>query len=134
MNTAIEIIEDTVEWYSQDVDRRSIIDSKCSYDNSNGNKCAVGRFLSEYGLSYVKKNLLNNVSIGNIFYLWDNADTFKNQILVPEVSWMSDLGFWAALQELHDEDCYWTSNGLSAEGKAQVVMLKNKYIHLKKSE
>lgn len=52
--TNVEFILDTVRFYTEDPDRRAYHadDGSCVYLTDNGNKCAVGRCFSQYGLDH----------------------------------------------------------------------------------
>lgn len=114
MKTKTEIINETVLYYSEDVNRRSISEQGgCSYLNHEGKMCAVGRCFTEEGLEKY-----GNAS--NFFGL-NMIDSFKEEYKVY------DTGFWEDLQKLHDYSGNWTSVGLSNKGRESVNYLLGIY-------
>jgi hypothetical protein len=115
--TKLEIIDETVAYYSEDVSRRAIISSgsmsPCLYLTKDGRMCAVGRCLSEKGLE-IYGNLSSCFTYGMIKYM-------KPGYVIE------DSGFWANLQELHDSNDFWDKDGLSPNGALKVIELKEEY-------
>lgn len=114
----INLLEETVSYYAEDVSRRSVNkDSEmCSYININGNKCAVGRCLQNYTSRFeywsVDKRIGENFLISDL----DFKERYQN----------FDRNFWVDLQLLHDKAINWLSNGLSEEGTKFVSLIKKK--------
>jgi hypothetical protein len=119
MKTKLEIINETVEYYSEDVNRRALSINKdgsvdgCKYLTNDGKMCAVGRCLTEEGLeefgsraSYYNRNM---------------SPFFKEDYQIY------DDFFWRDLQELHDYNHYWNEEGLTRHGKEQVQYLLETY-------
>lgn len=120
--TAVEIIEETVNYYSEDVNRRAVKkdelgDSYCEYLSANGNMCAVGRCMSDPSL------FDNDERITNILNKYKEEDILKPQYLGHEQE------FWRGLQRLHDDlgKRYWCERGLTRSGKKEVLRLKKLY-------
>lgn len=125
--TKVEIITETMEFYSHDTSRRSKNDvGLCVYNGEGGNHCAVGRcMLDTYRAqgtdlkvdSYVTAELLSHeLDLNSI----DDA--------LEEVYRGHELDFWANLQSFHDLDQHWNeSGGLSEAGKCKFEFLINKY-------
>lgn len=120
MKTKIEIIKETVEYYSADVSRRSIFVTelglyKCMYNSPDGKQCAFARCAepidSKYE-SYSSDKLLLEAGI---------------KILKPEYRHIVNKSFWHALQRLHDKHSHWGDRGLTEAGKTYVKKLMDKY-------
>lgn len=117
MKTKLEVINETVEYYSQDVSRRAIRPDgySCSYYTESGNMCGVGRCLED--------PIAFKHSYSNASYL---LDLYGFQILKEEYRIMDTL-FWRDIQILHDYTPNWTKEGLSEIGKQRWEELKQKY-------
>lgn len=108
--TTLEIINETVEYYSKDTKRRA----PCLYfQESTGNMCAVGR-------------CANNPKELNPFRFFSQLGLSDEEIFKPEYRGHS-VEFWSDLQKLHDNNLNWDESGLSFLGKDQVETLKVKY-------
>lgn len=123
----LRILEETVEYYSQNPEERRCVNSKngkCYYHGKNAQKksegCAVGRLLSnelqlELDENYTLNSKEDNSSVSGIFH--NLPDDIK------------DLGkqYLHNLQQLHDQDFYWNNeSGLSESGKLEYELIKNK--------
>ena len=117
--TPLELIEETVSYYSEDTSRRGLDETnQCVYKTDQGQMCAVGRCLKED----VNVNSFNYDSdVDNLFKEYD----FPN-IIKPEYSKITQE-LWGSLQMLHDQQHNWEVNSLSVIGKERVAMLKKKY-------
>lgn len=116
MKTAIEIIDETVEFYAADpAGRRSKLSSGgCLYFGLDEKRCAVGRcFKDSITPDMVKEN-------ETPAYLPLNDLLKEDYLNLPE-------RFWSDLQEFHDTDDYWNLEGLTPEGKDYVYGLKTRY-------
>ncbi len=121
--TKIEIIEETVEFYSKDPEGRRSLDEfrDCKYNGPKGTHCAVGRcMLSKY--KRLGSKFKHNSEDVYVLLDADNIDHF----LSPKYRGHG-ITFWQDLQELHDKDSFWDKRGLSAYGKTLVKELKEKY-------
>lgn len=121
--TKLEIIDETVAFYSENVDRRAMDDIRCAYfDTNTSNKCAVGRCLidPEKVERMLRKDLPTDV-----------FNLYKSGIIVEESFQDKYKGhsivFWNELQKLHDIDDYWQKGGLTKIGKEYVNELKEMY-------
>lgn len=117
------VLQDTVQYYSKDPDgRRCIVDDMCRYSPKTLGKeatsegCAIGRLLppelrEELDINYYNKT----VRYTSLF--WE---------LPQEVQ---DLGqdFLTMLQNLHDVDIYWDSEGLTEKGEEMVKQIQEVY-------
>lgn len=113
MKTKIEIINETVEYYSADVSRRAVGDVKglnsesCHY-YKDGKMCAVGRCMidpkhwSDSG-AWVEDLLLER----------EGGDDF-----LKEEYRGHDAKFWKDLQVFHDTFHHWNENGITPTGVA----------------
>jgi hypothetical protein len=110
MKTKIEIINETVKYYSQDVNRRAY-DPRygCVYLTSTGKMCAVGRCLIN-----PSKGFIGSVSS---FSRADNTPVDLETELKPEYRGHG-LQFWNVVQALHDNSYYWCNTGLTSAGTA----------------
>lgn len=117
--TRIDIIKETVDFYSQDpVNRRSIDEEEpemCLYNSSNGKQCAFARYVEEPEDCIERKNASD--------LLEKKVITLKKGVRHLK----EDLYFWNNLQYLHDDEENWTKTGLSTEGEGEVNRLLEKY-------
>lgn len=112
-------LDDMVSFYSENpMGLRAKERGSCTYKASNGNKCAIGRMLSEDDLRELEKEgNLEDTSIDSII-----GDLTSKRVLDLPMS------FLEALQALHDEDENWIADGLSAAGiKARDRIKENIY-------
>ena len=109
MKTRTEIIQETVDYYSEDISRRAAADGSCEYLTNDGRMCAVGRCFNEEGLEKYK----------------DCHSAFDIEMLsyYKEDYKIDDWLFWQRLQNLHDSPLYWCNSGLSESGKKYVEKL-----------
>ena len=120
MKTPIEIIDETVAYYSEDVSRRSIgkIGDRCVYKNFEGKKCAVGRCTNSEWLDDWYKNNVSEPTLATVL-----------EHLEPEYQGHS-RSFWSQLQYIHDPNRNWDEKGLSEHGVGNVNYLKRQYENL----
>lgn len=128
--TKLEIINETVEFYSADPKRRSFfIDEedkqKCLYNGKNGEHCAVGRCLEdkyhEMGQDLPKNSfMLRDLFMGN--------DVNSLDEMLKEKYRGHERMFWSDLQKLHDNPNNWTKTGISQIGQFYVDILINQYV------
>lgn len=112
--TEVELLMDTVQFYADDPNRRSVIiedngDHLCMYSH-NGKHCAIGRFLLDHPVSIEGQT----------------AASLPEKLFPREIYRMG-LNFIEALQTLHDTSIYWDNNGLSDSGKVEVETMADKY-------
>src|SRR6056297_3193743 len=98
----IEIINETVKFYSKDPDnlRSFDEDGDCAYNNTNNRHCAVGRCLM-YKYKRHGKKLKGNY--GDLTSLCNYYNKKVDEILSPKYRGHSII-FWDDLQNLHDDD------------------------------
>lgn len=123
----LEILEDTVKYYSENVLRRCVEDGACRYspeslniqDISEG--CAIGRLLPR-DLCNKLDELDSDLSVR---YFFHKSDRYPN-LEIPQDILVLGKDFLIALQTLHDMDCYWDENGLSERGESFVGEIQQK--------
>lgn len=122
----LEILEDTVKYYSEDTSRRAleIIQGhgslpKCKYiTTDNKKRCAVGRLISDDKIEQLK--YINN-TVESIFI--DNPEILSKDIKLVGKYFMQDL------QYLHDLEDNWDICGITKKGKLSVEQIKEKFIY-----
>jgi len=123
--TKEEIIDETVAYYSEDVNRRSKYMGTCAYNSYYGlenRHCAIGRCMQQHYKDQ-GTSLHNNYECDIDCFLSDLG--LNNIDLILEEKYHGhDLKFWIELQRLHDLDCNWTNNGLTMMGVDKVKEIK----------
>lgn len=127
--TKVDIINETVEFYSADPKRRSYyIDEennpKCLYNGKNGEHCAVGRCLED------KYHEMGSELFGNSFAIRDffvKNDCESLDEMLKEQYRGHERMFWSELQRLHDNPRNWIEIGISQIGQLFVDQLINQY-------
>ena len=124
--TPIEIIDDTIAYYSEDINRRALNNNgilSCGYYLKEGKKvkkCAVGRCLKRGVAKKLEEDtkdidsIIQNI-IDDEVITWTD---FKKKYQYPNIE------FWSQLQELHDDCENWNKKGLSSLGKRRVIVMK----------
>lgn len=123
--TKIEIINETVEFYSKNPQLRSVDEkNKCSYNSGDGRHCAVGRCLLK---GYQKQGVK---LIGNICNLESFVDKHEKSLdsMLQARYRGNDESFWMSLQNLHDTHANWSDNGLTDMGQGEVNRLTQKFL------
>lgn len=120
--TYLEVLEDTVKYYSEDVNRRGLnLNGGCVYHgikDDNTVLCAVGRCLKDP--KEFESNRWGSVSD---FY----CDIFNDDFipaLKEEYQHLTYRRFWEFLQMLHDTELFWDANGITKAGENQVEVIK----------
>src|SRR5688572_1556530 len=110
----LEIIEETVKYYSEDITRRAITEKGgCDYLTYEGKMCAVGRCMINPQPFYAGVTILN-------------LESPLETLLKPEYRG-HPIEFWAELQRLHDTRHYWYDQGLSNDGLFYLKKLKERW-------
>ena len=112
---ALELLEDTVNFYSVDpVGRRAVDDNGfCFYVMPDGKRCAIGRFLSmQCDDRHITMNILG---------LKDN----RNEIFSEEISSIPG-NLLRLIQNFHDTSSNWNLHGLSETGQFHYEELKER--------
>jgi hypothetical protein len=116
LKTKLEIIDETVEYYSQDVSRRAVLpDGQCRYYVSDGRVCAVGKYLMN------PQEFEHSLGSSTSLFSREGINILKKEYRIE------DSSFWYDLQGLHDYSFYWTDIGLSDAGIKEVKRLKEAY-------
>ena len=121
MKTAKEIIEETIQYYSEDTSRRALEEGGCQYTTEDGNHCAVGRCLEE---EYQTTDFEYNQTKG-VIQLVDYYQTMDNILREEYRGHPTDL--WERLQRLHDGDFNWDEDGLTGIGIAAANRILEDY-------
>jgi len=121
--TKIQIIEETVEYYSADTSRRGVFGSNCVYYAPRLNDevmCAVGRCIKE-----PKK--LHGV-FASITRLAEKVNEESLDNLLKEEYRGHSKDFWQDLQGFHDTRENWNEHiGLTEEGETNLKLLLTEY-------
>ena len=116
--TAIELIDETAAYYSQDTSRRAVDgDGFCMY-KTKGKMCAVGRCI-------LKKQ--NTRLAGGVNNICRNGNKINlNNILKVKYKGLPQK-LWVDLQNFHDVCSYWDDKGLTEKGQERVDGLKEQW-------
>lgn len=119
----LEILEDTVKYYSEDTNRRCMhVDTETCYyapeslgkqEISNG--CAVGRLLSPELRKQIDE--YGPISIDTVM----RDEDIELPLEVRELT----ADFLMKLQDLHDKQLHWNKEGLTQEGLDKVQEIKD---------
>lgn len=123
--TKLEIINETISFYTGDTKRRSLNDKGyCVYNGPNGTHCAVGRCLLPKYKEMGDLLPMNDDSITELFkeHNFDSIDD-----MLEEKYRGHHYSFWAQLQALHDGKEYWDASGFTTEGEKQADMIINMF-------
>ncbi len=123
--TKLEIIEETVKYYSEDTSRRSKKDGRCVYLSPEGNNCAFGRCCTEEGLAFMAGK--EGVAVGIFDRANSNYPGREIDSVLKEKYHGNSSDFWLSLQRFHDEDTWWGSNSLTETGLQRLNQLKEMY-------
>ncbi len=86
------------------------------YNASNGNRCAIGRLLSEPQAKYLTSTYkYQDETVRRLITKLDPKVPMEAEIL--EVLQQYDLEFLCQLQRLHDNHKYWDEDGLNDYGE-----------------
>lgn len=124
----LEVLEDTVKYYSEDINRRCFGDgddpSECRYSPKSVGKegisqgCAVGRLLPQE----MKDEIDETYGAVNI----DDLVSYHSYALPKEVISLG-VNFLVQLQRLHDKNEHWSKSGLSDKGQLTVNEIKETF-------
>jgi hypothetical protein len=125
MKSKLEIIEETIKYYSKRKRTYDVDGESCVY-YYRGAKCAVGRCMinpkeaeKTYGGGTITW-LINGMVRNNLAITVDD--------LLLEQYRGHEIEFWEELQSLHDYSTHWDNKKLSEEGLEYVENLKLKYV------
>ena len=127
MKTKIQIIDETVDYYSKNHRGKSLdhLIAGCYYRTPEGHMCAVGRCL-----------LKKHISSRSIITFGDSNDLFDGlgepDLILKKNYHGHSRNFWQALQKFHDTDSNWQRNSkggsnLTPSGEEMLAILKMNY-------
>lgn len=133
--TAEEILDETIAFYGADpAGRRSTVrvhqemttTESCRYVSPEGNRCAVGRCLTERAAKEAARHH-NTRSVGYLAEITTPWSSF-DPLLRPRYRGHS-LDFWSDLQALHDNEIYWVKGGggLTPVGMDRAAKIREEY-------
>lgn len=112
---AVELLNETKDFYSEDTSRRAVVSHHdnsrgCYYSTTDGRHCAIGRKLPKELLAELRQQVL---SVCNLLEQR------------PEVDAIFDLPkqFLVWLQDFHDDDRSWDEEGLTPYGENRYAYL-----------
>lgn len=123
----LEVLVDTINHYKYTnravtSDPTGIV--KCTYLNPvTGYKCAIGRLLNNDECNWLVTHSVG--MIDDIFEFPPYDDYEYTSIMQKLAKYSNEFLRW--LQRLHDNEHYWSKNGLSEIGKLEVEYFKSKY-------
>lgn len=134
MKTTHEIIDETIEWYSNNPRSKGFRDSgkeTCKYLGANGTHCAFSRCcdLSNHEVVKILRKLDSETNEGALrdfeseSAFSKHCDFFFQDLLGADYRGHA-IDFWASLQCLHDMDSCWPNERLSDEGFSYANYLK----------
>lgn len=117
MKSKIEIIKETVEYYSNNPRSINTAGTSCLYNGPNGEKCAFSRCCVD-DASFIEGTSADS-TLGSL----------SNQNILKEEYRGHDGIFWNNVQALHDLSANWNDegNGLSDIGIERVNKLIQRY-------
>jgi hypothetical protein len=113
----LEILNETVQYYSEDVTRRGTnrTTGSCEYLTEEGCMCAVGRCMSKPSRDMIGSATMLTIGVSC-------SDLEKE--LKPEYRG-HPISFWRDIQTLHDKDANWSvASGLTTYGEFRVAQIK----------
>ena len=110
-----EILLETVSFYNSKNRGYDEVSGNCVYEGSDGNRCAVGRCMTDEGIKFVNKFPADGGSDVNVINEKVNIDS-----LLQEKYQGASLSFWKELQLLHDTPQCWDDSGITDRGKERV--------------
>jgi len=131
--TELELLEDTIKYYSENPERRCVVMRSCYYSPITAGKenisegCAIGRHLDkDFALQIDNEDddFGGCSQIENVLSIMlekeENKSKFPDWMLKMKPNFLSDI------QGLHDGVSHWDKNGLTQEGLEYVKEIKNK--------
>jgi len=110
-----EILLETVSFYNSKNRGYDEDSGNCAYEGSDGNRCAVGRCMTDEGIKIANTFPADGGSDVNVINEKVNIDS-----LLQEKYQGVSLSFWKELQMLHDSSKYWDESGITDFGKVNV--------------
>ncbi len=117
LKSKLEIIEEIAAYYSEDPSRRGLNeDGLCQY-YSKGKVCAVGYCLKNPENFEEEEGCIPILIQEKIITFEDFKEDYR----------IEDECFWELLQEFHDTQSNWNSNGLTKLGHLNLENLRETY-------
>lgn len=120
----LEIIDDTIDFYSKNKRAFNVDIEGCVYRTDEGYRCAHSRCIKDEFIDDIVEKFNDSYNADDVI------SYFGDFIHKEEYQGHSDT-FWNDIQNLHDRLVYWeqtdTGNKLTYLGKNFVEDLKNKY-------
>ena len=110
-----EILLETVSFYNLKNRGYDEVSGNCVYEGSDGNRCAVGRCMTDKGIKIANTFPADGGSDVNVINEKVNIDS-----LLQEKYQGASLRFWKELQMLHDTSFCWDESGITDWGKDRV--------------
>lgn len=137
--TTHEIIDETVAWYRDHP--RSKVRKKsggmgCAYIGPDGERCAFSRCCELDDALILKFANLDNSDDGGALSSYFSEKEFTKEVgydfqkIIQEKYRGHSIGFWVAIQQLHDDDAHWKDpNGgdLTEQGLKFVEGIKKRW-------
>lgn len=113
--TRQELLNNTVAFYN--LDNRAVDEcGGCQYYTEDGNRCAIGRELSVEDAMELENK-------------YGGSAVTSNQVYSALPQRLKDMGsiFLNSIQSLHDDEGYWSLDGISEDGVAKVQRICSKF-------
>lgn len=111
-----EILNEVASFYNSN-NRGYCSADGCTYLTSEGNRCAVGHFMSKKNAEIASGFGGSVKTLDSILRQSGMGYSSFNDLLLPHVRGY-DVDFWLDLQNLHDIDRNWDENGLTENGES----------------
>ena len=119
----LEILLETVDFYSSDTSRRGITSTGCMYNGENGTHCAFGRCMLPKYQKQGEKLKYNEASV--IQFL--SKTNKKIDDVLQEKYQGHELHFWNSIQIFHDSKENWDKSGVTFEGELAINRIIETY-------
>jgi hypothetical protein len=110
-----EILLETISFYNSENRGYDKLSGHCVYEGLDGNRCAVGRCMTDEGIKFAKKFPVDGASDVIVINYKVNINS-----LLQEKYQGASLNFWKRLQSLHDISACWDASGINDYGKENV--------------
>lgn len=123
IQSELELLNETVEYYSANPARRCVTHSACYYSPEKAGKpglsegCAIGRKLDPQ-----TRLIFDSQGLGGISRILKRKDLVA---MLPESLRLMEEKFLVMVQSLHDNDEFWTESGISEKGTEEVERIKD---------
>lgn len=125
MKSKIEIVIETLKFYNKNNRGYNAEAGHCTYyDESTGNKCAVGRCIDDSAIKKVSDCEKENIKKSEISPSVDTLDGLfggLDNLLKPEYRG-HDTWFWQNLQAVHDSHSFWNEDGFDLSARRHYLV------------